>query len=524
MNKYYFVGEVMTWNKKKKFENRFFNRRQFLVGSGGIMLSLPTLVSLMPADVLAQVASEPKRRSVSYCSIYGIDPHQIFPINETGLIPISGEYQSFSKPLSQINGQISRIFDSSYASLLPYMNIYRGVSHVGSKGHHNSGALSGSLNGGNQPTIGRSIDVVMEGSSGVYLPNEVVSEKAIRMMTADKDRGFTYKIVNGQRIVSGCMQGDQQLFNKLFAGLNGGNTNGGQNKHKLIVDQVYNDLLGLQNNSRISSKDQIILDEYINGVFELQQKVNSNNTISCGQPTIGLQANASGNPYQFPQNNNWGMNTTPGSAGVMFDNITEMIKLAFACDLTRVVYMGNLLWNDNAIGYSSNGGIHHDIGSSDIAADRQKYGIDKFVRNLSLKLLATDDPTGDGNLLDNSVIFSTNELGTWSTLHQTFEMPAFTIGKCGGTLNTGNYYDFRQTNLPNNQQIGGRVPGRPYKQLLQTIMRAMKVPKAEYMQFGDGNGFGTWSDYYTKNDNQINAFAQWTLTHNDPFNFVFNDV
>lgn len=83
----------MTWNKKKNFENRFLNRRQFLVGSGGIMLSLPTLVSLMPSDVLAQVASEPKRRSVSYCSIYGIDPHQIFPINETGLIPISGEYQ-----------------------------------------------------------------------------------------------------------------------------------------------------------------------------------------------------------------------------------------------------------------------------------------------------------------------------------------------------------------------------------------------------------------------------------------------
>jgi hypothetical protein len=29
------------------------------------------------------------------------------------------------------------------------MNIYREVSHVGSKGYHNSGALSGSLNGGN---------------------------------------------------------------------------------------------------------------------------------------------------------------------------------------------------------------------------------------------------------------------------------------------------------------------------------------------------------------------------------------
>lgn len=497
-------------------KNRLLNRRQFLVGSGG-MLMLPPLMSLMSPLARAQVMA-PKRRFVVMVGLCGIDQQQLFPALQPDLIPVMGPLHTYYKPLANFSGQISRIIDSDFVSMYPKMNLMQGLSMTGGLYQgHNSTILAGchsQARFGDGVTMGRSLDVIMEKSTGVYKSGEVMVSKAIRLACGDHDCEFTYDTVGGPKI-SDTMQGDVQLFNKLFAKFAppaGGGGAAPASDDKLIVDKVYGDLKALENNSRLSASDKLVLDRYIASVFDLQLKINSSattTTVACQKPALTLQA--TGGAYYLPDYPGWNKNL---NVSTMFDNINEILRLAFICDLTRVVFIGNERCTaDNPVFLDT----HHEAPGSEAAADRQKWGIKKLLK-LAKSLDATGDPSGQGSLLDNSLLFYTNELGDWTTGHNTFNMPALTFGSCGGYFRTGNYVDYRQKPL---KEFAYYYPGRPYKQLLQSIMLAMGVPKSEYMLYGDGNGFGEFKP-------GINQFGQVSTTlfkpyeaeHNDPLPFV----
>lgn len=273
---------------------------------------------------------------------------------------------------------------------------------------------------------------------------------------------------------------------------------------------MYADLKALEKNPRLSSADKQVLDRYVASVFDLQLKINSSSGApTCQKPTLGLQA--TGSAYYLPDYPGWNKNL---NVSTMFDNINEMIKLAFICDLTRVVFIGNERCTDDKPVFLD---THHDAPGSDAAADRQKWGFKKFL-NLAKMLDASADPSGQGTLLDNSMLFFTNEMGDWTTGHNTFNMPAVTFGSCGGYFRTGNYVDFRQKPL---KEFAYYYPGRPYKQLLQSMMLAMGVPKSEYIQFGDGSGFGEFKPGINQ-FGQVSAdiFKAYQNEHNDPLPFV----
>ncbi|MEO1170822.1 MAG: hypothetical protein AAFX94_02060, partial [Myxococcota bacterium] len=169
----------------------------------------------------------------------------------------------------------------------------------------------------------------------------------------------------------------------------------------------------------------------------------------------------------------------------------------------------------------SDGGLHHECPSSETSADRQRYGLKKLA-SLATGLDSTPDPHNDGTLLDNSVLLWTNELGAWTTAHSTLNMPAITFGGGGGTLNTGYYLDYRQRPL---RKPKGFHYGRPYKQLLQTVMCSMGVPQSEYRQFGDGNGFGEFKEHVNQfSHNLPDAFSRYRNEHNEPLPFVSKNV
>lgn len=495
------------------FKNRLSTRRQFLIGSGSSLL-LPPLLSLMSPLARAQ-ALAPKRRFVVMVGLCGIDQQQFFPAAQPDLIPVAGPLSTYYKPLANFSGQISRMIDSDFVPMYSKMNLMQGLSMTGGLYQgHNTTILAGCHSQGrfgDGVTMGRSLDVVMEKSANVYKSGESVPFKAIRLACGpDHDAPFSYDTVGGPRI-SDYLAGDVQLFNKIFAKFTppGGST-APASDDKLIVDKVYADLKALENNTRLSSSDKLVLDRYISSVFDLQLKVNSSaNAPTCTKPSLSLQA--SGDAYYLPDYPGWNKNL---NVSTMYDNINEMIRLAFICDLTRVVFIGNERCTADTPVFLD---THHDAPGSEAAADRQKWGLKKFLK-LAKSLDATADPSGQGTLLDNSLLFFTNELGDWTTGHSTFNMPALTFGSCGGYFRTGNYVDYRQKPL---KEFAYYYPGRPYKQLLQSMMLAMGVTKSEYMQFGDGNGFGEFKA-------GINQFGQVSTTmfkayepeHNDPLPFV----
>lgn len=493
------------------FKNRLSTRRQFLIGSGSSLL-LPPLLSLMSPFARAQ-ALAPKRRFVVMVGLCGIDQEQFFPAAQPDLVPVAGALHTYYKQLSSFTGPISRMIDSDFVSMYPKMNLMQGLSMTGGLwAGHNTTVLAGYHSQGRFPdgvTKGRSLDVVMEKSPNVYTAADNVPFKAIRMACGDHDSPFSYDTVGGPRI-SDYVSGDVQLFNKLFAKLAPAAGASAPSDDKLIVDKVYADLKALENNSRLSGSDKQVLERYIASVFDLQLKVNASASApACAKPSLTLQA--TGEAYYLPDYPGWNKNLNVSS---MYDNINEIIRLAFICDLTRVVFLGNERCTADGPVFLD---THHDAPGSEAAADRQKWGLKKLLK-LAKSLDATADPSNQGSLLDNSVLFYTNELGDWTTGHSTFNMPALTFGSCGGFFKTGYYVDYRQKPL---QEFAYYYPGRPYKQLLQSIMLAMGVPKTEYMQFGDGNGFGEFKpgiDQFGKVSKDM--FKAYEPEHNGPLPFL----
>ncbi|MBK7862430.1 MAG: DUF1552 domain-containing protein [Archangiaceae bacterium] len=486
--------------------HRWLGRRQFLKGAGALLL-LPPLRSLMLPSAAAQV-SAPKRRFVVWLSTNGINQEFIFPPNQNDLTPVAGVYSANTKPLSAFSGPISRMIDTDFAPLYPKMNLIQGLSMVGADGFygHNSTVLSGTLSPydtGN--TFGRTLDVVMEKSPGVYGPGSAVPFKAVRVGTGTlgrDDRSFTYD----GKVASDCLLGDVPMFNQLFSQLTGGTGSPMASDDALIVDKVYADLKALQGNARLSSRDKVVLDQFISATFDLQRKVTAQMTVSCTRPALPLQATKSA--YYLPDTE-WG-NSPTLSSSVMFDNINTMIQLAFACDLTRVVYVGNARCNrDNNVSVDT----HHGApGGAQGAADSQKWGLKKF---LSLAKLLDSTPDGGGTLLDSSGMLYTNEMGDWTTDHNIFNIPTVTLGSLAGALRTGYFMDFRQR--PFRDAGTGYWVGRPHKQLLQAFMQGMGVPKAEYLQFGDGHGYGE----FCPTAKGVAVYSVFQNEHNEPLPFFF---
>ena len=500
---------------KKNIHDRLVSRRQFLVGAGSTFLALPPLISLMPREAAAQAATK-KVRSVVYTGYLGIDRHQIVPITDpAGLVTDPGALFTRHKTLSSFGGGVSRVVDSSFVSMYPHMNLFKGLSLTGGNYQgHNTSVLSGSHSGGREPIFGKSIDIIMEQSTNVYKPGEILKQKALRIGGS----GMSFDRVNGVRINSTNLKGDLAVFNQLFGSFiiaDTGNAAQRNANSQLIIDKVYSDLKSLEGNRRLSSSDKILLDRYVSGFHEVQQKVQANIAglgPKCSVPSLPIEVNQQGNTYQFPADTKWGIVST----SVLFDNYIEMIKMAFLCDLTRVIHMENSVWSDLPVSTSSAGGLHHECESSDIAADRQAWGVKKMLK-LATVLQATPDPQG-GTLLDNSTVLCTNELGAWTTAHSTLSMPAILFGRGGGMFKTGYYVDYSQT-----RKLASYELGRPFKQLLQSIMQSMGVPKSEYMQFGDGKGFGEFDEGINQFGKVMpDAFSIYRNEHNDLLPFITN--
>lgn len=519
-------------------KNRFLDRRQFLIGSGSAILSLPPLLSLMSNTAAAQVLAQKKVRSVIYVGTNGVNEEHFFPTNVTGETIVPGVFSTYTKPLNTFSAPISRVIDSSFQSMYSKMNVLQGLSMTcGQYQGHNEGLLGGfqfdDVGSGNT-SRGRSIDVIMENSTGVYRAGENIPRKALRIIDQSHLHYYSYlSKPDGSRTLSGILQGDRQVFNYLFAGLpttaptsttvsptvTQDNAN-----DKLIVDRVYSDLKSLENNSRLSKEDKTLLDRYIASIFDLQKKINTSTSggsgssgSQCLRPSMNLNTQGEGNYYYFPSDAGWKVTNN----SIVYDNYIEMIKLAFMCDITRVVYIGNSIWSDQPFFPQENGGTHHECPSAEAAADRQQWGIKKMLKLAQTLNAVTDPLNSGGTILDNSTILVTNELGDWTEGHKTLSMPVITFGSGGGFFKTGNYMNYYQRNYFNPTLFDGRPPGRPFKQLLQSIMLSMGVPRSEYMLYGDGTGFGEFKrgiNQFGKVD--ANAFAPYVNEHNDPLPFI----
>lgn len=197
-----------------------------------------------------------------------------------------------------------------------------------------------------------------------------------------------------------------------------------------VVDAVRQDLNDLK--KRLGTKDQLRMDAHIEGMFELEKKLE---TIppACALPGMPTE-------------------TSDPVDGIrpVSEAMSDLIAFAFSCDLTRVA---SCLWMGGAseagfpeIGTPSQHSLSHGHWTNALAAGAPPYeesgqieqmnaGIMyemEMVSYLAEKLMNMPDPAG-GNLLDNSVIMVSSDCSE-GFAHSLVDFPLCIIGKGGGRL------------------------------------------------------------------------------------------
>ncbi len=487
------------------------NRRQFL-STGGAILLLPSLVSLMSVDeAKAQSApTETVKRAIFTPTLYGVDPAYLYP-DLTNLTTLSGAIHTSYTSLSSLPlGRISKMIGPEFNSIRSKMNIIEGLGIATDNFYgHNFGVLAG-VGNDRAPTIGTTMDVLLEEST-VFNPNK---KAAIRVTTNHLGIDFSFKNKNGVRTTYPYRYGDYYLFNSMFGNFtaNPAAVDRTNINKKTLIDLVLRDINSLKNHKRISSSDVQLINEYSNRVHEVQQRIIANTATAapaCAKPNIALQhTNPLGEGYHFMSSANI------KSVEKMYENIFETIAISFVCDLTRVVVIGNEQIEDTPRGTGDVQNRLHHSGNMDQQMKDQAWFLTQ-VSKLATRLNSQNDPmSASGTLLDNSVIFYTNEHGNDG--HHNVNMPAITFGGAGGQMKTGYYMDYRQKPIWNNNGNSDDI-GRPYKQLLITMMDALGLPRAAYMSEGDGNGFGEFKRFV---HHGIDTYAPYANEHNNKLPFL----
>ncbi|MES2856443.1 MAG: hypothetical protein V4692_11300 [Bdellovibrionota bacterium] len=147
-------------------KNRYFGRRQFLLGVGGHILLLPVMTSMLPR-ALAQ-AAQAHRRIALFPTFLGMHTKYLQP-NRTAINAMLQTHASGVRHmrLQDLPKPISLMVDGGYEDLLSQMNIFANLDMMQDLGHTygifcGSGAAVPNDRSNRMPTYGKTIDVMIE--------------------------------------------------------------------------------------------------------------------------------------------------------------------------------------------------------------------------------------------------------------------------------------------------------------------------------------------------------------------------
>ena len=160
----------------------------------------------------------------------------------------------------------------------------------------------------------------------------------------------------------------------------------------------------------------------------------------------------------------------------------SLIRLAFACDLTRIVTFSAPVPQCPELGYPADGTFHgyaHQsiLGNSSCGqmfsplAAQAMTDLDAWHAGHVAYLLQQLDSVaeGSGTLLDHTVVVWVTELAT--PTHQHFDVCTLLAGGCNGFFDTGRYV--RYPRLLPNPLPNGALTGPPHNRLHVSLMQAM---------------------------------------------------
>lgn len=416
-------------------------RRAFLAGAG-TLIALPLLEASLPTTRQARAESTP--------------PRQRFM---TFHFPIGVNREAWAPTGTETNWTLG----ASQVSLAPHKNdicILRNVDNAGDlSGSAHTGKVATFLTAGNAPrgtvamdtSADQKIAAALQGKTpfrSLELGTSILRENPNQEAGYDPVLKDHLSWSNGTPLPKEI--NPSLLFDRLFAAGPGGPEAIALRRtlDRSVLDAVRNDATRLK--KRLGKNDNAKLDQYLTGLRELEVRINA--TASTCTPGV-----------------------RPGPPADVRDRLKQMLDLsvlAFRCDLTRVVTLGYEHtvteqahpWVGVPEGYHI--GITHNQPGAPYAAVNA-WIVSQFAYLLD-QLKAT--PDGEGNLLDNTIVYFASETAEGST-HSGRDLPIIIAGKGAGRITPGRLLD---------------RPGQANGNVLIALMQAMGVTVSSF-----GNGFTT---------------------------------
>jgi hypothetical protein len=452
------------------------SRRHFLHGAG-VALALPWFETFAAAGPSRNAT--PKR----FVSIYHPDgvglPLKADPAwKDWSWFPRGGE-KDF---------QLSKVLDV----LEPLRNditIYSGLSHPAARkvhGHSNADQyLTGAATGGHGPYKNSiSIDQVYAAHAGDF-----TRHSSLVMSTnggIGGPRGAQTQSFNREGRPIPAMNKPKQIFDMLFV------TSGNDARARLARSKSALDLLIANTRSlgrRLSKHDQKTLQQYLDAVRDTETK------LAKAQRWIDT-------PVAKVDTRHLTLDADPKEARLYFQTMYELIYLSFLSDSTRVATFQ--LGRENgegphdllskAVGLGGAHGLTHSVkkpnGWKNLGT-YNRYQAEEFGRFVQ-KLKDTPEPTGDGNMLDNT--FAMHGSAS-SSFHLSRNYPIISAGGKNFGFKNGRYLKFGKGNENNQAGAGivsdagwrGKIEAEelPLARLFVTVLQRLGV---EAQSFGGSTG------------------------------------
>ncbi len=254
----------------------------------------------------------------------------------------------------------------------------------------------------------------------------------------------------------------QEAWNKLFKSFTV--PDDPTRPHRIAsLDAIKNDLARLE--QRVGHNDKIRLEAHLSSIEQLRGQIDAMAPL-CGIPPQPTVANEGGEEPLEEVNK----------------AMADLVALAFECDVTRLVSFCFTSY----VSYARFWQVGTNRGYHDITHDDEAQGfvetneiVDKaliFIMQQLAYLLERlkDTPDGASNLLDNSIVYATSELGVGRD-HNVRDLPMLLAGRGGGALvHPGIHY--RSESNENNSDV------------LLAILQSL-VPQAT--EIGGGGGHST---------------------------------
>jgi Protein of unknown function (DUF1552) len=400
------------------------NRRSFLVGSGGALISLPLLEAMFPGRALAAGAGDPKR----FVCMYIPNGTYIAPNNGANWFPgTEGPLNASALPITW------QPFSTNVADFSIFKNINNRAASQGHVGAMHSRGISCFL----------TCSYASDNTAICTIAADSFDQIAAQKLTVNNGKPLLMcggaigdQVADGTKFHYGeflSYRGGKEaapyknpvsLFTDMFAAFvspgGGSPALGGSArtlaKNKSVLDNAVSDIAALQ--ARLGSSDRQKLDDYLTSLRSLEAQMSA----STVAPTSGAACGQMAAPAATLDNEDFYGDRLDFAERLQAFN--DMTVLAFKCDLVRSVAItfdteaaarkfknkvpANLVYQGVDMGdQGSHLGMSHYAGDSTKPArcvTRDRFYLSYFF-SLMDQLKLAKDPSG-APILDNTIILS----------------------------------------------------------------------------------------------------------------------